>query len=63
MPTDLLAGHAQSAPDRVAIIDGDTSITYGELNRTVNRLANGLLALGVRPGERAVWCGPNSGPS
>ena len=62
MPTDLLAGHAQSAPDRVAIIDGDTAITYGELNRTVNRLANGLLALGVRPGDRAVWCGPNSVP-
>ncbi|MGH9288872.1 MAG: AMP-binding protein, partial [Acidimicrobiales bacterium] len=62
MPTDLLAGHAQSAPDRVAIIDGDTSITYGELNRTVNRLANGLLALGVQQGDLAVWCGPNSVP-
>ena len=62
MPTDLLAGHAQSAPDRVAIIDGDTAIPYGELNRTVNRVANGLLALGVRPGDRAVWCGPNSVP-
>jgi acyl-CoA synthetase (AMP-forming)/AMP-acid ligase II len=62
VPTDLLAGHAQTAPDRVAIIDGDTSITYGELNRTVNRLANGLLALGVHQGDRAVWCGPNSVP-
>ncbi|HEY6699176.1 MAG TPA: AMP-binding protein [Acidimicrobiales bacterium] len=62
MPTDLLAGHAENAPDRVAIIDGDTSITYGELNRTVNRLANGLLALGLRPGDRVVWCGPNSVP-
>jgi acyl-CoA synthetase (AMP-forming)/AMP-acid ligase II len=62
VPTDLLAGHAQTAPDRVAIIDGDTSITYGELNRTVNRLANGLLAVGVHQGDRAVWCGPNSVP-
>jgi long-chain acyl-CoA synthetase len=62
VPTDLLAGHAQNAPDRVAIIDGDTSITYGDLNGTVNRLANGLLALGLRPGDRAVWCGPNSVP-
>ncbi len=62
MPTDLLAGHAQNTPDRVAIIDGDTSITYGDLNGTVNRLANGLLALGLRPGDRAVWCGPNSIP-
>jgi long-chain acyl-CoA synthetase len=62
VPTDLLAGHAQNMPDRVAIIDGGTSITYGELNGTVNRLANGLLALGVRPGDRAVWCGANSVP-
>jgi acyl-CoA synthetase (AMP-forming)/AMP-acid ligase II len=62
VPTDLLAGHAQNMPDRVAIIDGGTSITYGDLNGTVNRLANGLLALGVRPGDRAVWCGANSVP-
>jgi acyl-CoA synthetase (AMP-forming)/AMP-acid ligase II len=62
VPTDLLAGHAQNTPDRVAIIDGGTSITYGDLNGTVNRLANGLLALGVRPGDRAVWCGANSVP-
>jgi acyl-CoA synthetase (AMP-forming)/AMP-acid ligase II len=62
VPTDLLAGHAQNTPDTVAVIDGDRSITYGELNRTVNRLANGLLAVGVQPGERAVWCGPNCVP-
>jgi acyl-CoA synthetase (AMP-forming)/AMP-acid ligase II len=62
VPTDLLAGHAQNTPDRVAIIDGDASITYGDLNRTVNRLANGLVALGLRPGDRAVWCGANSVP-
>ena len=62
MPTDLLAGHAQNTPDSVAIIDGGTSISYGDLNGTVNRLANGLLALGVRPGDRAVWCGANSVP-
>jgi acyl-CoA synthetase (AMP-forming)/AMP-acid ligase II len=62
VPTDLLAGHAQNTPDRVAIVDGETSITYGDLNRTVNRLANGLRALGVRPDDRAVWCGANSVP-
>ena len=26
----------------------------------VNRLAHGLLAAGAQPGERLVWCGPNS---
>jgi acyl-CoA synthetase (AMP-forming)/AMP-acid ligase II len=62
VPTDLLAGHAQNTPGRVAIIDGDASITYGDLNGTVNRLANGLLALGLGQGDRAVWCGANSVP-
>ncbi len=62
MPTHLLAAHAESTPDRVAIVDGDTRITYDQLNRDVNRLADGLLTLGLRPGERAVWCGPNSTP-
>ena len=26
----------------------------------MNQLAHGLLAAGAQPGERLVWCGPNS---
>jgi acyl-CoA synthetase (AMP-forming)/AMP-acid ligase II len=59
-PTDPLAGAAAATPDKPAIIDGDEVTTYAELNAAVNRLANGLLALGLRAGERAVWCGANS---
>ena len=59
---DPLGHHAAAAPDKAAIIDGDTVTTYAELNTVVNRLASGLLGLGVQPGERAVWCGPNSTP-
>ena len=59
---DLLAAHAESTPEAVAVVDGDDRITYAELNRRVNRLANGLRALGVGAGERAVWCGSNSTP-
>jgi acyl-CoA synthetase (AMP-forming)/AMP-acid ligase II len=57
---DPLTGHAAAMPDKPAIIDGDRTITFAELNDEVNRLANGLLTLGLRAGERAVWCGPNS---
>jgi fatty-acyl-CoA synthase/long-chain acyl-CoA synthetase len=39
-----------------------TSWTYGELNRQVNRLAHVLRDLGLKPGERFIWCGPNSLP-
>jgi acyl-CoA synthetase (AMP-forming)/AMP-acid ligase II len=65
-PLDALAVHAQSAPDRVAVVvdasGGATAstTTFGELNANVNRIGHGLLAAGARSGERLVWCGPNS---
>ena len=33
--------------------------TYGEFRRQVNRLATGLLALGIEPGDRVGVWGPN----
>jgi acyl-CoA synthetase (AMP-forming)/AMP-acid ligase II len=65
-PLDALAVHAQSAPDKVAVIVDDSggarpsSTTFGELNGLVNRLAHGLLAAGASSGDRLVWCGANS---
>jgi acyl-CoA synthetase (AMP-forming)/AMP-acid ligase II len=59
-PVDPLVAVTSTMPEKPAIIDGEVVTTYGELNAEVNRLANGLRALGVQPGERAVWCGPNS---
>jgi acyl-CoA synthetase (AMP-forming)/AMP-acid ligase II len=65
-PLDALAVHAQNAPDKPAVIvDASggappSSTTFAELNASVNRLANGLLAAGAQSGDRLVWCGPNS---
>jgi acyl-CoA synthetase (AMP-forming)/AMP-acid ligase II len=65
-PLDVIAQHAQNAGDRIAVIVDDSggarpsTTTFAELNQLVNRLANGLLASGTQPGERLVWCGPNS---
>ena len=59
-PTDPIGIHALATPDKAAIIDGDRTVSYAELNAQVNRMANGLRSLGMRAGERAVWCGPNS---
>jgi len=65
-PLDALAQHAQNFGDRTAVIVDDSggarpsTTTFDELNRLVNRLAHGLLSEGARPGERLVWCGPNS---
>ena len=40
-----------AGPDRVALVDGDTRMTYAELDAAGNRLARRLLALGVRRGD------------
>jgi fatty-acyl-CoA synthase len=45
-------------PDNEAIIyvDRDFRLTYREFSQTVDRLARGLMALGVQKGEKvAVW--------
>jgi acyl-CoA synthetase (AMP-forming)/AMP-acid ligase II len=62
---DILTSYAQSQPGKPAVIDdrgGGEVIrwTYRELEEQSNRLASALLSLGVRPGEKVIWCGPNS---
>ena len=60
-----LTVQAERIPDKSAVIedrpDGTvTTWTFAELNRQANRLAHVLLDLGLKAGERIVWCGPNS---
>ncbi len=50
---------ARTAPDGVALIAGDRSVTYSELADRARRLANGLRTLGVAKGDRVAWLGPN----
>lgn len=40
-----------STPGRVAVIDGDRSQTYAELDERSSRLGNALLSVGVTPGQ------------
>jgi fatty-acyl-CoA synthase/long-chain acyl-CoA synthetase len=56
---------AARIPDKPAVVEDrpDGTVvtwTYAELNRRANRLANVFRDLGLKPGERFVWCGPNS---
>jgi 2,3-dihydroxybenzoate---[aryl-carrier protein] ligase len=44
---------------RIAVIDGDTAITYEALNRTASNLALNLFDLGIRPRDRLVLQLPN----
>jgi long-chain acyl-CoA synthetase len=47
-------------PNRPALSDSGLEITYSELNDRANRVATGLLALGVKPGEHIGLLAPNS---
>ncbi len=63
--TDTLSMYAQSQPDKPGVIDDrpDGTVvtwTYAELEVQANRVANLLLSLGARPGQKVLWCGPNS---
>lgn len=56
MLADNLASHAH----RTAIVDGDTRITYAALERLMHRVAAGLRARNLGPGDVvAIWA-PNS---
>jgi acyl-CoA synthetase (AMP-forming)/AMP-acid ligase II/ABC-type nitrate/sulfonate/bicarbonate transport system permease component len=54
-----LQRQARERPDKVAVICNEVQLTYAELNLQANRLANWLLAHGVKKGDRAVMLMPN----
>ncbi|MBW9216134.1 AMP-binding protein [Mumia sp. zg.B53] len=41
----------RATPRRTAVVDGDRSLTFAGLDERSNRLASGLLAHGLRPGD------------
>jgi len=47
-------------PDRPAIREGNSVTTYGQLNERANRIATGLVKLGIKPGQHTALCAPNS---
>ena len=47
-------------PTRPAIRQGDLELTYAELNDTANKIATGLISLGIKPGEHVGLCSLNS---
>lgn len=51
---DFLRQRAATHPDAIAIVDGDTRWSYGELHRRSEAHAAGFLRLGLRPGQRVV---------
>jgi acyl-CoA synthetase (AMP-forming)/AMP-acid ligase II len=54
-----LALAAEKWPDRPFIRDGESVVTFAQLREDSARVAAGLLALGIRPGDRIAVATPN----
>jgi long-chain acyl-CoA synthetase len=57
---EVLALHGRWRAAQTAIIDGERSLAWSEFDQLLNRVAHGLLALGVQPGERVAVLMHNS---
>jgi acyl-CoA synthetase (AMP-forming)/AMP-acid ligase II len=53
--TDFLNIATAICPDKTAIVFEDKRYTFSQLTERVNRLANGLLKLGVKKGDRVAF--------
>jgi long-chain acyl-CoA synthetase len=57
---DVVRHHGQERPDAPAIIYGDRTISYSDLDERSSRVANGLLAEGVGEQERVAFLDKNT---
>ncbi len=57
---DLFEHTADLIPDRIALLCGDDSRTFGELETRSNRLAHHLAATGIEPGDHVGIYAANS---
>lgn len=57
--THIIEDKARQRPDHVVLQFRDDPLTFGELNEQINKVANGFLALGVKPGEKVAIMLPN----
>jgi len=56
----LLHDTADRMPDAVGIVDGETRLTWAELDARVDAMASGLVRRGLRSGERVALLSGNS---
>jgi acyl-CoA synthetase (AMP-forming)/AMP-acid ligase II len=55
----LFTRHARYRPQHTAVVFGDRRLTYFQFNQNINRLANAMLALGIRKGSKVATVLPN----
>ncbi|MFD7166981.1 class I adenylate-forming enzyme family protein [Streptomyces violascens] len=52
---ELIERRAELTPDRPVLLQGDRTLTFGELRERCERVAAGLYGMGVRPGTAVAW--------
>lgn len=57
---EALARHAADSPDQVAMRFGGRVTDYAVFDAHANQVANALLGLGLKPGDRIAYVGKNS---
>ncbi len=55
----LFSRHARYRPDHLAVVCGDQRLTWLEFNKSINRLANALIDMGIRKGDKVATILPN----
>jgi acyl-CoA synthetase (AMP-forming)/AMP-acid ligase II len=56
---DIVRLHGRKTPARIAIVSGDRTITFGQLRDRMWQVANALLGLGAKPGDRVAILAEN----
>jgi len=51
---DIARLNAKRYPDKIALMMEKESLTHRQVNQQANQIANGLISLGVRPGDRVA---------
>ncbi|CAN5207445.1 long-chain fatty acid--CoA ligase [soil metagenome] len=57
--SSLLEESTAKYPDRIAVVLGDTRLTYAQVNGAANQVANLLVSRGIKPGDKVALSIPN----
>ncbi len=57
--SDIVREHARAQGETIAFTYGDEELSFAALDAGANRVAHGLAALGVKPGDRVAFLGKN----
>ena len=56
----LLPRHSRYYPEKLAVVFGEHRLSFFEFNRRVNKVANALLGMGIRKGDKVATILSNS---